>query len=275
MVWVGLVALVLLLVGLLLVSRGGGEEVPVARPAPAAPPAPARAEASRPRPSAGEMSAPAAPLRLVPATRTEDAAATHGAFEGRVVSAATGEGVAGAELTFASRAGAVSVQTGADGAFRFVPDAPGANQLAVVTAKGFLPFGPEWGQSPIHLTAAPGRRIGGIVLALAPLVELRGRVVGPDGAPVAGAQVRVHTGREAESALFPAREQLVADAQGRFRFHAPEDATLEARHPGFAPGSAVVTAAALLAGEVEVRLGRREEGAAAETAALAGRVVGA
>ncbi|MCI0673910.1 MAG: carboxypeptidase-like regulatory domain-containing protein, partial [Myxococcaceae bacterium] len=150
--WVVLGALGLAVVGLLLVSGARRDDV-VSRPVPTTPPS-VQQEPTRPSSVADAPTTP--PLRLLPATRAEDSSARNGAFEGRVVSASTGEPVRGAELTFAAPSGASSVRTGEDGAFRFVPDAPGVYQLAVVTAQGFLPFGPEWGQSPIHLTASPG-----------------------------------------------------------------------------------------------------------------------
>ncbi|XXF78961.1 carboxypeptidase-like regulatory domain-containing protein [Myxococcaceae bacterium GXIMD 01537] len=173
---------------------------------------------------------------------SEDAGAKHGAFEGRVVSANSREGIVGAELTFSSEAGgAASVHTGQDGRFRFLPGAPGTWQLAVVTAKGYLPFGPEWGQSPVRLTAAPERRISDIVLALTPEVELVGKVESPEGQPVAGARIRLLTGRTGESVLFPTQDEgLTSDAAGEFRLHGPVGASVEARHPDYASARAEV-----------------------------------
>ncbi|HSP77081.1 MAG TPA: carboxypeptidase-like regulatory domain-containing protein, partial [Myxococcaceae bacterium] len=229
---------------------------------------PVRNEAS-PRPRA----TPVQPARLVPATRTEEAAARLGAFEGRVISATTGEGVEGAELTFASEAGASSARTDAQGRFRFEPHEPGTWQLAMVTARGYLPFGPEWGQSPIRLTASPGQRVSEILLALTPQVELLGKVEEPDGQPVSGARVRVLTGRTGESVLFPTREHYTSDERGEFRFHAPEGATVEARHAGHAPARAEVTPSVALSRRLVLRLGRRDTSAPIANQHLAGRVV--
>ncbi|XXF78270.1 carboxypeptidase regulatory-like domain-containing protein [Myxococcaceae bacterium GXIMD 01537] len=275
---------VLLLAGVavFLLQRGRtvSEATPSASPAPAqrvespglaaTPAAPAS-----PRPSSAP---PPAPVRLMPpTTSTEDASATHGAFEGRVVSATGGEGVPGAELTFASEAGgASSVRSGADGRFTFLPEASGTYQLAVVTAKGFLPFGPEWGQSPIRLTAAPGRRISDIVLALVPEVELLGLVKSTQGAPIPGARVRVLTERAGESALFPTTDTFVTDARGEFRFRAPEGATVEARHPDHATARAEVTPSVALSRRLVLTLGPRPGGPDAGTQeTLSGRVVDA
>jgi hypothetical protein len=217
---------------------------------------------------------------VVPAaTTSEDAGAKQGAFEGRVVSANSREGIAGAELTFASEAGgAASVQTGPDGRFRFLPGAPGTWQLAVVTAKGHLPFGPEWGQSPIRLTAAPGQRISDIVLALTPEVELVGKVESPDGQPVAGARIRLLTGRTGESVLFPTQDEgLTSDKAGEFRFHGPVGASVEARHPDYASARAEVSPSVALSRRVVLKLGKRgTEGqapGAVGNEVLSGRVV--
>ncbi|MDY7226712.1 carboxypeptidase regulatory-like domain-containing protein [Hyalangium rubrum] len=279
----GGVLAVLLLVGIgvgLFLMRGRDTHSLPSPPAPTAqvakPPAPAV-----PAPPPSVPSRHAAPLRLVPAaTSSEDMRATHGAFEGRVVSATTGEGIAGAELTFSSdRGGASSIRTGADGRFRFLPGAPGTYQLAVVTAQGYLPFGPEWGESPIRLTATEGHRISDLVLALTPEVELLGKVLSPDGQPVAGARIRLLTGRAGESVLFPTADGFTSDSAGEFRFHAPEGAQVEARHPEYTSARAEVTPSVALSRRMELTLGRRtgalEDGGtrATGTEGLAGRVV--
>ncbi|HYO68557.1 MAG TPA: carboxypeptidase regulatory-like domain-containing protein, partial [Archangium sp.] len=235
----GLLAIVLVLLGVLLLvlrGRGGEQEPQAARTGgtTAPKPAPTRtAQDTAPRPEPAHT-AMALPTRLVPATYAESTTEPHGAFAGRVISAITGEGVGGAELTFAGPGGALSARTDAGGRFRFVPYTAGTWQLAVVTATGYLPFGPEWGQSPIRFTAVPGQRISDIVLALTPEVELLGRVEGADGQPVAGARVRVLTGRGGESVLFPTSDRYTSDARGEFRFHGPEGAIVEARHPAHA-----------------------------------------
>lgn len=285
-----LVIAVLLLAGALAVLLGRGHDegtdaaskVGQATSTPKAPGSAAASEVPRAADSTSSRTpspaSHAAPVRLVPATTsTEDASATHGAFEGRVVSATRGEGVDGAELTFSSdTAGASSVRTGSDGRFRFLPSAPGTYQLAVVTAKGYLPFGPEWGQSPIRLTAGPGRRISDLVLALTPEVELVGRVESPDGKPVSGAHIRLLTGRAGESVLFPTAERFTSDAAGEFRFHAPEGASVEARHPDYTSARAEVTPTVALSRHLLLTLGKRGDGQAPSapgTEVLAGRVV--
>ena len=277
---IGLLVGVLVLAGcLLLVLKGSGKgpETPVSPDAggtTASGPATARSDTEAVPQRRPTHLASALPSRLVPATHAQDTNEPLGAFEGRVISGTTGEGVAGAELTFASTGGATSTRTERSGRFRFVPHAPGTWQLAVVTAQGYLPFGPEWGQSPIRLTAVPGQRISEIVLALMPEVELLGRVEGPDGQPVSGVQVRVLTGQGGESVLVPTSDRSTSDARGEFRFHAPEGATVEARHPAHASARAEVTPSVALARRLVLKLGKREGPASATTGeALAGRVV--
>jgi len=262
--WLAAAALALAaaLVAILLATRAGRAP---------APPSPANAGA----PAATRPDRPAPPSRLpiwLPPPAGERAPDTAPAsFEGRVVSTADGGPVPGADLTFARGGAAASVRTDPDGAFRFVPPADGRWLLAAVTASGFLPFAPEWGHSPVQLDARAGQHVRGIEIHLAPARPLTGRVVDGDGAPVAGAEIRL-AGAAAEAALVPIADRFTSDARGEFRFAAPEGATLVARKDGFAPGRADVDWAAVLNGRVTITLGpaRRPAGAPAP---IAGRVV--
>ncbi len=239
-----------------------------------------RREAGPPPPPAAEEAASAAPgraapppplpIRLPPAFAAPSRAAS-GAFEGRVVSAATAEGIPGAELTF-SRAGAVSsTRSVAAGAFRFEPPAPGRWLLAAVTAAGYLPFAPAWEQSPVRLVARPGEVLRGITVSLSPAPRYRGLVLSPDGSPVPGAEVRLLGAAAGETALLPLPDRFTADARGEFAFTAGPGALLEARHPDFAPGRAELDRSARVAGRLVLRLHPRA--AEAEEEAIAGRVV--
>ena len=93
--------------------------------------------------------------------------AAPGALEGVVLDAATGEGIAGAELTFSHEHGAYSTSTGTGGAFRFTPRAPGTYGLVSIEAKSFAAFESEFGRSPVSFTSVPGKDISGVVLRLA------------------------------------------------------------------------------------------------------------
>jgi hypothetical protein len=183
-------------------------------------------------------------------------AASHGGFEGRVLSASTGAGLPGAQLTF-SREGQTSSVAGApDGSFRFEPHAAGRWLLAAATAPGHLPFAPEWGQSPVLLDARPGEWVRGVVVALAPAFEIDGRVVDGQGAPVEGADVVVLGGAIGTTVLVPLVDRFRTDASGAFRFTAPDDATVEATREGFAPGRARVDRAVRLTRSLTIRLSR-------------------
>jgi hypothetical protein len=226
--------------------------------APAPPPGPPPRGAVPAGEPAGGPPPAGLPIRVPAVGRDAATAPSTGParFEGRVVSSATGAGIAGADLTFSRAGAAASVRTEADGTFRFEPPGDGRWLLAAVTAAGFLPFAPEWGHSPVQLDAVAGRHVRGIELHLAPAAELEGRVVDPDGAPVAGAEVRLR-GAAAEASLVPVADRFVSDASGAFRFAAPEGAVLEARKEGFLPGRAQVGRLTALNGRVTIALGTR------------------
>lgn len=239
------------------------------RPARATPPAPAHPAAP---PAARSASHPPAGLPIrVPSGPVAAPDELPASFEGRVVSSASGAGIAGAELTFSRAGAAASVRARPDGGFRFEPPAEGRWLLAAVTAPGFLPFAPEWGHSPVQLDAVRGRHVHGIELHLVPALELTGRVVDGEGAPVAGAEVRL-LGAAGEAALVPIADRFVSDAQGAFRFAAPEGAVLEARKEGHLPGRAEVDVTAMVNGRVTVELGP-EHRALGPAAPVEGRVV--
>ncbi|MFP2927065.1 carboxypeptidase regulatory-like domain-containing protein [Pyxidicoccus sp. 3LG] len=181
-------------------------------------------------------------LELPSARRTEAPEGVPGAFSGRVVSATNGQGVPGAELTFAGPSGAVSTRTDERGAFRFTPDREGLWQLASIVADGFLPFGPDWGQSPIRLTARQGSGVEGLLLALTPEESWTVHVENVEGRPLSGAQVRLLTGRSGETVLFPTNDQFTTGADGEVQLRAPELSSVEARHPGHAPARAELSA---------------------------------
>jgi hypothetical protein len=190
-----------------------------------------------------------------------------------VVSAATGEGIRGAEVTLAASSGAASLVADAEGRFEFRPTSPGVYQVAAIRAEGYLPFGPEWGRSPIALSAVPGVHVREVVIALTPTPELVGQVLSAAGAPVSGATVRVLTQRAGETVLFPVRDRFSSDERGEFRFTAPEGATVEARHPAHGVARARVEAEAVRARRLEVRLPAAVEGAPRAEARVEGRVL--
>lgn len=142
------------------------------------------------------------------------------------------------------------------GAFRLVPSAPGRFELSAVTAEGFVPFLPELGHSPVVLLSRAGARVRDIELFLGRRQSHLGVVLDPTGHPVADATVQV---------LDAAEESVVAslrsDARGEFRCSARVGSLVEARHPGFAPGFALVSRGFGPSPRFEVRLGAPRPGA--------------
>jgi hypothetical protein len=214
-----------------------------------------------------------APIQLNRASSSRDAPAKAGTFEGRVVSSATGQGVPSAEITFEHESGALSVRTGADGSFAFQPTHLGQYRLAAILAREYLPFAPEWGRSPVRLTARAGERIRDIVLFLTPAVEYLGVVLDPRGERLAGAYVSLLDASQGEMALAPLEDTFVSNAKGEFRFQAPAWAWLEAKHPSFSAARARVDAMAQTSRRLELRLSAKEPEEIEPNETLAGRVV--
>jgi protocatechuate 3,4-dioxygenase beta subunit len=243
-------------------------------------PAPASSAASSAPPSKPASApppasvAPAEPVRQLPRVTLErSASAPAGAFSGRVVSATTGEGIRSAEVTLAAPSGAAALVTDAEGRFEFRPSAPGVYQVAAIRADGFLPFGPEWGRSPIALSAVPGVQVREVVIALTPTPELVGQVLGASGAPVSGATVRVLTQRVGENVLFPLRDRFTSDERGEFHFTAPEGALVEARHPAHGVARAKVSEETHRTRRLELRLPAAAPDAPRSEARVEGRVL--
>jgi hypothetical protein len=203
-----------------------------------------------------------------------DPEAGAGAIEGRVVSVSTGRGVEGATIEWARDGATVAVRSGEGGAFVFAAPAAGTYVVAVVTAQGYLPFAPEWGHSPLVFEARAGARVRDVLIHLTPAIEYVGVVVDPAGEPVAGAEARL-LGAPAEQALAPLGDHWTTDARGEFRFQAPDETVIEARHEGFAPARGAVDFGVQVSRRMTLRLAAREQGAANEdgSESIAGRVL--
>jgi hypothetical protein len=157
----------------------------------------------------------------------DDSAA--GSVEGTVVSAGDGSGVGGAALSFSFREASLPVSADAQGRFRFVPGEPGVYRLAQITATGYQPFSPEWGDSPIGFALRAHEQIRGVKLALQPARTCHGQVVDRQGKPVAGAHVLTYVPMRA---VTPAPVETESDSQGAFTFIAISEAFVEAREGG-------------------------------------------
>jgi carboxypeptidase family protein/PDZ domain-containing protein len=211
----------------------------------------ARAPASRP--PAPTAPAPTPPPVTLPPPPPEPPPAAEGAFDGRVVSAATGEGIAGAQLTFARAEEAASTASAADGSFHFAPRAAGRWLLAGAAAPGYLPFAPAWGESPVRLEARAGEVVKGLVVRLAPAVEYDGHVVDAEGRPVAGAEVRI-AGEDPSARVVAAPDRWRTGPGGAFHFAAPDGAVLEARREGQGVGRGAVDMAVRATRALTIRL---------------------
>ena len=214
-----------------------------------------------------------APLQLNRASSGRDRPASAGSFEGKVVSSATGKGVPGAEITFEHESGAISARASPDGSFAFHPPKPGQYRLAAIVARDYLPFAPEWGRSPVMLTARAGERIRDIVLFLTPAIEYLGIVLDPNGQRLPGARVSLLDASQGEMALAPLPDSFVANERGEFTFRAPAWAWLEARHPSFSPGRSRVDASVQASRRLELRLAEKDETEFEATGSVGGQVV--
>jgi hypothetical protein len=243
-------------VGAVLLWRGQGGER--GAPAPGAAP-PSRA----PLPGKAADRAPAVPvelagpLALAAATSSPAPDASAGELAGRVLDWGTGEPVGGAELAIAAADGGAISSFVADAGGQFVirPPAPASYRIVSVLADGYLPWAPDPGTSPLVMVARPGIRVDGVVVYLVPAIRYHGVVVDPDGAPIAGAAITLLDADAGERARAPLADRFVSDADGRFTFQAPDDALLEARKDGFAPGRARVDAAVAISRQLTIRLG--------------------
>jgi hypothetical protein len=103
---------------------------------------------------------------------------------------------------------------------------------------------------------------------LFPAVDYRGAVVDATGAPVAGARVRLLGSPTGEQALAGPSTRWTSDRDGRFTFHAPDDAVLEAEHRR-GRGRARLDGDAAITHELTIRLG----GVVPPQLSISGRVI--
>nr|HEX4317843.1 sigma-70 family RNA polymerase sigma factor [Kofleriaceae bacterium] len=154
--------------------------------------------------------------------------AAGGIVRGRVIDWSRGGGVDGADLTFASPAGALTARSGSDGSFELQPDRPGELVLVAAGKPGYLPYAPEYGTSPVRLHLAAHREVDGVTVFLYPALDYHGTVVDAQGKPVAGAKVVLLDTPYGEQVIDKLQTEWTTDGSGSFVFHAADDAVLEA-----------------------------------------------
>ena len=212
------------------------------------------------------------PVHLTPVTVEEKKSSPGASFSGRVVSWTSGQGVAGAEMTFSRLQATYTFVTDARGEFRFDVKEHGTYNLATVTAEGYLPYAPAWGHSPVSLASAPGMHIRDIVVYLLPAVDYLGKVIDPDGAPVEGARIKLFIRADRQPTLIPLPDQFTSDKQGEFHFHAPDDTLVEARHTDFGPARGRVGRSVQVTHRITLKLGEKFRAGAADLF-IGGRVL--
>lgn len=222
----------------------------------------ARGSAATPSPATPSM--PASPGQ---GKATIETVAGPGSVSGRVINWSTGDGVGGADLSFAGASGVVTARSADDGAFELAAG-PGSYRLATVAAPGFLPFAPEWDQSTVVVEVVPERKVGGVTVFLFPAVDYTGTVVDHGGTPVAGAKVRLLGNPSGEQVLEGLPTEWTTDAKGTFAFHAPDDSMFEAERRGIR-GRAVLDGDAQLTHQLVIQLGAAQ----ANDLSIDGRVV--
>jgi RNA polymerase sigma factor (sigma-70 family) len=202
--------------------------------------------------------------------KLEPSDAAGGIIAGRVVNWSTGDGVAGAELTFTSDGGAATVRARDDGGFELAPAAPGRFVLSAIAAPGFLPYAPELLHSTVHVALAGHQAVRGITVFLFPALDYQGRVIDVRGTPVAGARVRLLGTPAGEQVIDKPQTEWTTDPGGRFTFHAADDAVLEALR-GNARGWARLDGDVSITRQLTITLGD----APARDATITGRAIDA
>lgn len=211
---------------------------------------------------------PAPPLRLTHATVVEDAKSVAGEFGGRVLSTADGKPIARASLTFLHDGAALSTECDGSGRFAVRATSAGAYELTSASARGFLPFEPQLGHSPVTVWARAGVRLDDITIYLSPAVALEVVVVDDKDKPLAGAEVRAFDDRAG-----PADgKAILTDEKGHASIEARGFDVVEARHAGYKSARARLGKSEQLSGRVTLRL---SPGVDPARPSISGRVVDA
>ena len=217
--------------------RRAASRVVVEAQRPRAPTAPPRAQPAREVPAinvervdeAARAASRPARCRGRAASSSKTVAAEGGVISGRVINWSTGDGVGDAELTFTRPRGAMTMRSEQGRRVRArAAEAPGMFSLTTIIAPGFLPYAPELEHSPVRIALAAKQAVRGVTLFLFPAVDYFGTVVDAQGAPVAGAHVKLADPPAGEQTLEKIVTEWTTDKQGKFVFHAPDGAVFEA-----------------------------------------------
>ncbi len=232
-----------------------------------------RADAGDPAAATPVGSAAAKSGRLAEAFRSpiallggqeSDAAAADAALRGRVVSAADGNAVAGAEIVMLAGGTSIATKSDAQGRFELHIEREGNVTFVSASKSGFLTLEPGTTEGAIVWRARPGRAIDDVVLTLEPATTIVATVVDPSGKPATEATLVV-----TEPARHTVSKRANVDAKGEARFEASSGAIVRADHPRFASVYVAIDERVLLSR----RLSLRFEGDATAKGSLRGRVL--
>jgi protocatechuate 3,4-dioxygenase beta subunit len=186
------------------------------------------------------------------------------AVEVRALAAVDGRPIDGATVELRALA-TIGGTTDHDGRVRLVGVGAG-RYVAVAWAPGFAK---SYQEVAVPIATATTQVVARIQLELQAGAPVAGRVLSPDGAPVAGARVRFSAMSGFVARADAVRDAVTTDVDGRFRFDALPRGTFRflATHTTYAPGSSspITLDGTSERNDVEIRL--------AAGAVLAGRVV--
>lgn len=196
-------------------------------------------------------------------------------FSGSLVSRLDGGVVERGELTFSGNGQVYSVVSAADGTFHFHPPHVGIYQLVTVSAEGFLPFAPMWGDSPMVFTARLGVGIAGVVIQLAPTKSITVKVTDSSGAPIPAAAVSVALPMAMNSGVIPLAAPVKTDVQGIAKLSASVGGIVRAELDRSRSAQQQLSPDAWMRGEISLRFNAADpDDPGNPTLAITGTVVG-
>src|SRR5439155_27250562 len=140
--------------------------------------------------------------------------------------------------------------------------------LTTAAAKGYAPFEPQLGHSPITVWARAGVALDDVTIYLTPAVELTVVVQDQKGQPLASAEVRAFDERRGSAEA----RAVISDDKGEAHLSAQPFDVVEARRSGYRTARAFVELAAQQSGRLVVRM---SAGTQPAPSSISGRVVDA